>query len=65
MKDPDESSGEAFDLFVKDLFGQKAGHLCVVPDQSELRVDRAVQGFSKRLGTTGLSGWVSSASVLR
>jgi len=37
----------AFDLFVKDLLGQQAGHLCMMLDQLELRVDRAVENVSK------------------
>ena len=62
MKDPDESSGEAFDLFVKDLFSQKPGHLRVVPDQAELCVDRAVENVSK-----GSTGWrlFSVSAMLR
>ena len=48
-------SGETGDFLVKDLLGQQASHLCVVLDQVELCVDRAVETVLKRLGTTGLS----------
>ena len=47
--------GETRDFFLKDLLSQKAGHLCVMLNQVELRVDRSVESFSKRPRAVGVS----------
>jgi hypothetical protein len=49
-------SGEAFDLFVKELLGQQSGHLCVVLNQAKFRVDQAIEYLSQHLRTADLSG---------
>ena len=49
-------SGETSDFLLEEFLGLKASHFCVVLNQMELRVDRAVEDFSKRLGGWRLFG---------
>ena len=48
--------GETGDFLFENLLGQQAGHLCVVLDQVELCVDRAVEGFAQCLSSWRLFG---------
>lgn len=47
-------SVEAFDLFIKNLFGQKPSHLRAGLNQTELRIDRAVEA-SRSVSAVGVS----------
>ena len=41
--------GQGLDIFLQDFLGQKAGHVRVMLEQLEFRVDRLVENVSKRL----------------
>jgi len=45
-------SSKILDFFLKQFLSQEASHLCVVLNQAEFRVDRAVENVSK-----GSTGW--------
>ena len=49
-------SGETSDFLLEEFLGQKASHFCVVLNQMELRVDRAVEGLVQRFGSWRLFG---------
>ena len=49
-------SGETSDFLFENFLGQQASHFCVMLNQMELRIDRAVEGLLKRLGSWRLFG---------
>lgn len=48
--------GQGFDIFLQDFFGQQAGHVRVMLEQLELRVDRSIEKASKSSGGWRLFG---------